>query len=56
MLYVGVKLISHKEGGTQTEDSVDKENQLDVTYVLFFISLLLVAQHVSGNHVPIFRS
>jgi len=35
--------------------SVDKKNQLDVTYV-FFISLLLVAQHVSGNHVPIIRS
>ena len=35
--------------------SVDKEDQLDVTFV-FFISLLLVAQHVSGNHVPIFRS
>jgi len=34
---------------------VDKINQLDVTFV-FFISLLLVAQHVSGNHVPIIRS
>jgi len=31
-------------------------NQLDVTFVLSFISLLQVAQHVSGNHVPIFRS
>jgi len=31
-------------------------NQLDVTNVLSFISLLIVAQHVSGNHVPIFRS
>ena len=31
-------------------------NQLDVTYVLSFISLLQVALHVSGNHVPIFRS
>jgi hypothetical protein len=31
-------------------------NQLDVTYVLSFISLLQVPQHVSGNHVPIFRS
>jgi hypothetical protein len=30
---------------------VDKKNQLDVTFV-FFISLLIVAQHVSGNHVP----
>ena len=37
------------------ELSVDKKNQLDVTFV-FFISLLLVAQHVSGNHVPIIRS
>jgi len=34
---------------------VDKKNQLDVTF-LFFISLLIVAQHVSGNHVPIIRS
>jgi len=29
--------------------------KLDVTFV-FFISLLIVAQHVSGNHVPIIRS
>jgi hypothetical protein len=29
---------------------VDKKNQLDVTFV-FFISLILVAQHVSGNHI-----
>ena len=35
--------------------SVDKINQLDVAFE-FFISLLLVAQHVSGNHVPIIRS
>jgi len=34
---------------------VDKKNQLDVIFV-FFISLLIVAQHVSGNHVPIIRS
>ena len=38
-----------------TEYSVDTKNQLDVTFV-FFISLLLVAQHVSDNHVPIIRS
>ena len=31
-------------------------NQLDVTFVLSFISPLQVAQHVSGNPVPIFRS
>ena len=32
-------------------------NQLHVTYVLsFIISPLQVAQHVSGNHMPIFRS
>jgi hypothetical protein len=31
-------------------------NQLDVTYVLSFISPLQVTQHVSGNHVPIFSS
>jgi len=30
--------------------------QLDVTYVLSFISTSQVAQRVSGNHVPIFRS
>ena len=35
--------------------SVDKKNQLDVTFI-FFISLLMVAQHISGNHVPIIRS
>ena len=35
--------------------NVDKKNQLDVTFVLF-ISLIIVAQHVSGNHVPIIRS
>ena len=34
---------------------VDKKNQLDVTFV-FFISLLIVAQYVLGNHVPIIRS
>jgi len=30
-------------------------NQLDVTYVLSFISPLQVAEHVLGNYVPIFR-
>ena len=35
--------------------SVDKKNQLDVIF-LFFISLIIVAQHVSGNHVPVIRS
>jgi len=34
---------------------MNKKNQLDVNFV-FFISLLIVAQHVSGNHVPIIRS
>jgi hypothetical protein len=44
------------EGGeTGTKMCMDKKNQLDVTLV-FFNSLLLVAQHVSGNHVPITRS
>ena len=44
--------------GSKDDDdavSMDKKNQLDVTFV-FFISLLIVAQHVSGNHVPIIRS
>ena len=36
--------------------SVDKKNHLDATFVLSFIYLLQVAQHVSGNHVPIIRS
>jgi len=27
-----------------------------VSLFVFFISLLIVAQHVSGNHVPIIRS
>ena len=40
---------------TDTRISVDKNNQLDVTFV-FFISLLIVAQHVSGNYVPIIMS
>ena len=40
----------------QTYLSVDKKNQLNVTLFVFFISLLIVAQHVSGNHVPIIRS
>ena len=35
-------------------NSVDKKNQLDVTFCI--LSLLLVAQHVSGNHVSIIRS
>ena len=35
--------------------SVDKKNRLDVTFV-FFISLLLFAQNVSGNHMPIIKS
>ena len=35
--------------------SVDKKNQLDVNFCIF-ISLLIVAKHVSGNHVPITRS
>jgi membrane protein YdbS with pleckstrin-like domain len=34
--------------------SVDKKNPLDVTFCIF-VSLLLVVQHVSGNHVPITR-
>ena len=41
--------------GLNLNINVDKKNQLDVTFVLF-ISLLIAAQHVSGNHVPIIRS
>jgi hypothetical protein len=40
---------------TVHRNSVWIRNQLDVIYVLSFISPLQVAQHVSGNHVPIFR-
>jgi len=41
---------------TVHRNSVWVRNQLDVTYVLSFITPLQVAQHVSGNHVPIFKS
>jgi len=41
---------------TVHRNSVWIRNQLDVTFVLSFISPLQVAQHVSDNHVPIFRS
>ena len=47
-IYIDGLLPTHQFG-------VNKKNQLDVTFV-FFISLLIVAQHVSGNHVPIIRS
>ena len=33
---------------------ISKTNQMSL--FVFFISLLIVAQHVSGNHVPIIRS
>ena len=36
--------------------SVGIRNQPDVTFVLSFISTLQVAQHVSDNHLPVFRS
>jgi len=41
---------------TVHRNSVWIRNQLDVSFVLSFISPLQVAQHVLGNHVPIFRS
>ena len=45
---------------TVHRDSVWIRNQLDVTFVLSFVlsfvSPLQVSLHVSGNHVPIFRS
>ena len=40
---------------TVHRNAMSTRNQLDVTYVLSFISLLQVAQHVSGNHVPIYE-
>ena len=33
---------------------IRKTNQMSL--FVFFISLLIVAQHVSGNHIPIIRS
>ena len=41
---------------TVQRNSVWIRNQLDVTFFLFFISPLQVAQHVSRNHMTIFRS
>ena len=49
------KLLEYKRNWIQHVNSVDKKNQLDVNFV-FFISLLIVAQHVSGNLVPIIKS
>ena len=49
------KAVNEMHSQLNSEGSMDKKNQLDVTFV-FFISLLLVAQHVLGNHVPIIRS
>ena len=42
--------------GGGIEIIVDKKNKLDVIFFVFFISLLIVAQHVSDKHVPIIRS
>jgi len=60
-----LNLKSNPGGGTAKEimsspykkfvEATQKKNQLDVTFV-FFISLILVAQHVSGNHMPIIRN
>ena len=47
--------MTRETGRMNLQNNVDKKNQLDVIFLLF-ISLLLVAQHVSGNHVPIIRS
>jgi len=54
--YTGDKRFTANVWFTVHRHSVWIRNQLDVTFVLSFISLLQVAQHVSGNHVPIFRS
>jgi len=42
--------------GKWNTDSVDKKPTRRHFFVLSFISPLQVAQHVSGKHVPIFRS
>jgi len=41
--------------GSASMDGFVAKLALDVTFV-FFISLLIVVQHVSGNHVPIIKS
>jgi len=46
----------HMDFTFDVKNSVWIRKQLDVTFVLSFISPLQVAQHVSGNHVTIFRS
>jgi hypothetical protein len=48
--------LNNEDNTINTSHFVWVRNQLDVTYVLSFISPLQAAQHVSGNHVPIFRS
>ena len=52
MLFVGYR----RTIGSQTSFAVWLRNQLDVTFVLSFITPLQVAQHVSGNYVSIFRT
>ena len=53
--WFGFNFTSFHAGAEKLYSTVHKKNQLDVTFV-FCISLLIVAQHVSGNHVPIIRS
>ena len=52
---VTVVAVGEKNNKYQISEYMDEKIQLDVNF-LFFISLLIVAQHVSGNHVPIIRS
>ena len=50
----GVLVLSEIFCGPTSLSYVDKKNQLDVTFCILY--LLILAQHVSGNHVPIIRS
>jgi hypothetical protein len=45
-----------EESGEVDEKEVWIKKTTRCHFFVFFISLLLVAQHVSGNHVPIIRS
>jgi len=53
---IGTALCKSDVWLTVHRNSLWVRNQLDVTYVLSFISPLQVAQSVSGIQVPIIRS
>ena len=56
IIFLYISLYYRTRNSKQTpQNSVDKKNNWMSLFV-FFISLLIAAQHVSGNHVPIIRS